>query len=149
MDLKMTECLGAPWTRSYGGAGYKLPNPWGAGAAMKPWVIRIFKIVQVPLLTHVHQALITNVISFLQGYSTSEIPIAVLDFGTNYCNLHNLITGKTWNACLNNYCLNELCGHELLFVLNSGFLFCRCRSWQISQILRKNKWPSVYTVQFT
>lgn len=29
----------------------------------------------------------------VEGYSTSEIPIAVLDFGTNYCNLHNLITG--------------------------------------------------------
>ncbi|XP_068670698.1 uncharacterized protein [Montipora capricornis] len=29
----------------------------------------------------------------VEGYSTSEIWYAVLDFGTNYCNLHNLITG--------------------------------------------------------
>jgi hypothetical protein len=30
----------------------------------------------------------------VQGYSTSETWYAVLDYGTNYCNLHNLITGK-------------------------------------------------------
>ncbi|KAJ7365180.1 hypothetical protein OS493_007831 [Desmophyllum pertusum] len=29
-----------------------------------------------------------------QGYSTSETWYAVLDYGTNYCNLHNLITGS-------------------------------------------------------
>lgn len=29
----------------------------------------------------------------VEGYSTSELWYAVLDFGTNYCNLHNLITG--------------------------------------------------------
>ena len=29
----------------------------------------------------------------VHGYSTSEIWYAVLDYGTNYCNLHNLITG--------------------------------------------------------
>lgn len=27
------------------------------------------------------------------GYSTSEVWYAVLDYGTNYCNLHNLVTG--------------------------------------------------------
>lgn len=30
----------------------------------------------------------------LHGYSTSETWYAVLDYGTNYCNLHNLITGS-------------------------------------------------------
>ena len=36
-----------------------------------------------------------NVITvFIQGYSTSELWYAVLDYGTNYCNLHNLITGN-------------------------------------------------------
>jgi len=30
----------------------------------------------------------------VQGYSTSETWYAHLDFGTNYCNLHNLITGS-------------------------------------------------------
>ncbi|KAK2548784.1 hypothetical protein P5673_030927 [Acropora cervicornis] len=30
----------------------------------------------------------------VEGYSTSETWYAVLDAGTNYCNLHNLITGK-------------------------------------------------------
>ena len=30
---------------------------------------------------------------YAQGYSTSETWYAVLDSGTNYCNLHNLITG--------------------------------------------------------
>ena len=30
----------------------------------------------------------------LQGFSTSETWYAVLDYGTNYCNLHNLITGE-------------------------------------------------------
>ena len=30
---------------------------------------------------------------YTQGYSTSETWYAVLDSGTNYCNLHNLITG--------------------------------------------------------
>lgn len=29
----------------------------------------------------------------VHGYSTSETWYAYLDFGTNYCNLHNLITG--------------------------------------------------------
>ncbi|CAH3154514.1 unnamed protein product [Pocillopora meandrina] len=29
----------------------------------------------------------------VEGYSTSETWYAVLDYGTNYCNLHNLITG--------------------------------------------------------
>jgi len=29
----------------------------------------------------------------VQGYSTSETWYAFLDYGTNYCNLHNLITG--------------------------------------------------------
>ena len=28
-----------------------------------------------------------------QGYSKSDLWYAVLDFGTNYCNLNNLITG--------------------------------------------------------
>lgn len=28
------------------------------------------------------------------GHSTSEVFYAVLDYGTNYCNLHNLITGS-------------------------------------------------------
>lgn len=31
---------------------------------------------------------------FAQGYSTSETWYAILDYGTNYCNLHNLITGQ-------------------------------------------------------
>lgn len=31
----------------------------------------------------------------LQGYSTSETWYAVLDYGTNYCNLRNLIEGET------------------------------------------------------
>ncbi|XP_048756013.2 uncharacterized protein LOC125666772 [Ostrea edulis] len=30
----------------------------------------------------------------VQGFSTSETWYAVLDYGTNYCNLHNLITGS-------------------------------------------------------
>ncbi|KAL9967011.1 hypothetical protein ACROYT_G025165 [Oculina patagonica] len=30
----------------------------------------------------------------VKGYSTSEVWYAVLDYGTNYCNLHNLITGS-------------------------------------------------------
>ena len=30
---------------------------------------------------------------FNKGFSTSETWYAVLDFGTNYCNLNNLITG--------------------------------------------------------
>lgn len=30
----------------------------------------------------------------LQGYSTSETWYAVLDYGTNYCNLRNLIEGR-------------------------------------------------------
>ena len=34
-----------------------------------------------------------------QGYSTSETWYAVLDYGTNYCNLHNLITGTALSAC--------------------------------------------------
>ena len=33
-----------------------------------------------------------------KGYSTSETWYAILDFGTNYCNLHNLLTGKLLNA---------------------------------------------------
>ena len=33
-----------------------------------------------------------------QGYSRSETWYAVLDYGTNYCNLHNLITGTTLSA---------------------------------------------------
>ena len=28
-----------------------------------------------------------------QGFSTSETWYAVLDYGTNYCNLHNLVDG--------------------------------------------------------
>lgn len=32
-------------------------------------------------------------ICMVQGYSTSETWYAFLDYGTNYCNLHNLITG--------------------------------------------------------
>jgi hypothetical protein len=31
----------------------------------------------------------------VHGYSTSETWYAVLDYGTNYCNLHNLITGSS------------------------------------------------------
>ncbi|CAB4005527.1 uncharacterized protein LOC113672371, partial [Paramuricea clavata] len=31
----------------------------------------------------------------VHGYSTSETWYAVLDDGTNYCNLHNLITGSS------------------------------------------------------
>ncbi|XP_071102778.1 uncharacterized protein [Haliotis cracherodii] len=34
----------------------------------------------------------TNVCN-VNGYSTSETWYAVLDYGTNYCNLHNLIVG--------------------------------------------------------
>lgn len=30
----------------------------------------------------------------VHGFSTSETWYAVLDYGTNYCNLHNLITGS-------------------------------------------------------
>ncbi|KXJ28282.1 uncharacterized protein LOC110254661 [Exaiptasia diaphana] len=30
----------------------------------------------------------------VEGFSTSEVWYAVLDYGTNYCNLHNLITGS-------------------------------------------------------
>ncbi|KAL8591608.1 hypothetical protein ACOMHN_030494 [Nucella lapillus] len=30
----------------------------------------------------------------VKGHSTSETWYAVLDYGTNYCNLHNLITGS-------------------------------------------------------
>ncbi|XP_032222875.1 uncharacterized protein LOC5521666 [Nematostella vectensis] len=30
----------------------------------------------------------------VKGYSTSELWYAILDYGTNYCNLHNLITGS-------------------------------------------------------
>ncbi|EDV24524.1 expressed hypothetical protein [Trichoplax adhaerens] len=30
----------------------------------------------------------------VQGFSASEIFYAILDFGTNYCNLHNLIVGS-------------------------------------------------------
>ncbi|XP_061185550.1 uncharacterized protein LOC133193605 [Saccostrea echinata] len=30
----------------------------------------------------------------VQGFSTSETWYALLDYGTNYCNLHNLITGS-------------------------------------------------------
>ncbi|RNA40533.1 hypothetical protein BpHYR1_036009 [Brachionus plicatilis] len=30
----------------------------------------------------------------VNGFSTSETWYAVLDYGTNYCNLHNLITGS-------------------------------------------------------
>ena len=33
----------------------------------------------------------------MQGYSTSETWYAVLDSGTNYCNLHNLVTGSGLN----------------------------------------------------
>ena len=29
-----------------------------------------------------------------QGYSTSELYYAILDKGTNYCNLHNLVVGS-------------------------------------------------------
>ena len=32
--------------------------------------------------------------NYIQGFSTSEIPYAVLDEGTNYCNLHNLVVGS-------------------------------------------------------
>ena len=32
--------------------------------------------------------------SFSQGSSVSEIYYAVLDQGTNYCNLHNLVVGS-------------------------------------------------------
>jgi len=34
-----------------------------------------------------------------QGYSRSETWYAYLDFGTNYCNLHNLITGLLFLFC--------------------------------------------------
>ena len=37
---------------------------------------------------------IADVPCVLQGYSRSETWYALLDYGTNYCNLHNLITGK-------------------------------------------------------
>ncbi|XP_060070712.1 uncharacterized protein LOC132550638 [Ylistrum balloti] len=30
----------------------------------------------------------------IKGYSTSQLWYAILDYGTNYCNLHNLITGS-------------------------------------------------------
>ncbi|KAK3732115.1 hypothetical protein RRG08_026499 [Elysia crispata] len=33
----------------------------------------------------------------IHGESTSELWYAVLDYGTNYCNLHNLITGSGLN----------------------------------------------------
>jgi hypothetical protein len=29
----------------------------------------------------------------VDGYSTSELWYAILDYGTNYCNLHNIVTG--------------------------------------------------------
>ncbi|WAQ94717.1 hypothetical protein MAR_007188 [Mya arenaria] len=35
------------------------------------------------------------------GFSTSETWYAVLDYGTNYCNLENLITGAGLNATAN------------------------------------------------
>ena len=31
---------------------------------------------------------------FTQGYSTSEVIYAIFDKGTNYCNLHNLVSGS-------------------------------------------------------
>ena len=34
------------------------------------------------------------IISSKQGHSTSEVFYAVLDDGTNYCNLHNLVVGS-------------------------------------------------------
>ncbi|XP_064607023.1 uncharacterized protein LOC135471644 [Liolophura sinensis] len=33
----------------------------------------------------------------VKGFSTSETFYAVLDYGTNYCNLHNLVTGSGLN----------------------------------------------------
>jgi len=36
---------------------------------------------------------IIHLYDIVQGYSTSETWYAFLDYGTNYCNLHNLITG--------------------------------------------------------
>lgn len=30
----------------------------------------------------------------VQGYSTSEVWYAHLDYSTNYCNMHNLVTGS-------------------------------------------------------
>ncbi|XP_052804170.1 uncharacterized protein LOC128234168 [Mya arenaria] len=37
----------------------------------------------------------------VEGFSTSETWYAVLDYGTNYCNLENLITGAGLNATAN------------------------------------------------
>ncbi|XP_064614190.1 uncharacterized protein LOC135477906 [Liolophura sinensis] len=34
----------------------------------------------------------------VEGFSTSQIWYAVLDYGTNYCNLHNLVTGAGLDA---------------------------------------------------
>ncbi|CAE1326815.1 unnamed protein product [Acanthosepion pharaonis] len=31
---------------------------------------------------------------YVKGFSSSDLWFALLDFGTNYCNLHNLITGS-------------------------------------------------------
>lgn len=44
-------------------------------------------------LTFTVQANSTSKLCNMQGYSTSELWYAILDYGTNYCNLHNLITG--------------------------------------------------------
>lgn len=38
---------------------------------------------------------------YVNGFSTSELWYAVLDYGTNYCNLHNLITGSGLNKTQN------------------------------------------------
>jgi hypothetical protein len=37
-------------------------------------------------------------LSFVQGFSSSQIWYAVLDYGTNYCNLHNLVEGAGLQA---------------------------------------------------
>ena len=39
-------------------------------------------------------------VNILQGYSTSEVFYAILDRGTNYCNLHNLVVGSGLNATM-------------------------------------------------
>ena len=44
--------------------------------------------------THIHNSYThTHTHTHTQGYSTSETWYAVLDYGTNYCNLHNLVDG--------------------------------------------------------
>ena len=58
--------------------------------------------------------------SFLQGYSTSETWYAILDYGTNYCNLHNLITGTCSCSLLYLY-LSTKTAYKLSLVMKHFF----------------------------